>query len=88
MALCLLLSLTACAPKAIVRTETVEVATPVIVRVPPALTRVEPEPDLPPGPVDNNDVADLVDALRAWGRDMAARLGKIAGLAPAEAPEE
>jgi len=79
--LCLLLSLTACG-RAIVRTETVDVAKPVIVAPPPALTRVDPEPDLPPGPVSNDDVADLVDALRAWGRDMADRLRKIATLAP------
>lgn len=86
----LIVSLTSCAGKAIVRTETVTVEKPVIVGVPAELTRTAPEPALPAGPVTNADLADHVDALRAWGRDMASRLAKIAGLAPVaqEAPRE
>ena len=86
----LIVSLTSCAGKAIVRTETVTVEKPVIVGVPAELTRTAPEPVLPAGPVTNADLADHVDALRAWGRDMASRLAKIADLAPVtqEAPRE
>lgn len=78
----LIVSLTSCAGKAIVRTETVTVEKPVIVGVPAELTRTAAEPVLPAGPLDNADLADHVDALRAWGRDMASRLSKISGLAP------
>ena len=84
------LLLTSCAGKAIVRTETVTVEKPVIVGVPAELTRTASEPALPAGTIDNDDLADHIDALRAWGRDMASRLSKIAGLAPVaqEAPRE
>jgi hypothetical protein len=78
----LILSLSSCAGKAIVRTDTVTVEKPVIVGVPAELTRTAPEPVLPAGPIDNADLADHIDALRAWGRDMALRLAKIAGLVP------
>ena len=76
MLLCLLLSLTACG-KTIVRTETVEVEKPVIVPVPSPLTETPPEPDLPPGAVTNDDLADLIDRLRMWGRDLAGKLKQI-----------
>lgn len=86
----LILSLSSCGDKAIVRTETVTVERPVIVGVPAELTLTAAEPVLPVGAVTNADLADHVDALRAWGRDMASRLSKIAGLAPVaqEAPRE
>jgi len=72
-----------CASKEpLVRTETVEVKVPVYVRLDPKLTAVPAEPDLPAGPVTNDDIASLVDALRAWGRDMAGKLRKIEGLQP------
>jgi hypothetical protein len=78
---CLLLSLTSCANKPQnVRTETVEVAVPVIVGVPDALTEVPAEPVLPAGELTNADVADHLDALRAWGRGLAGKLREIAGL--------
>lgn len=80
--LCLALSLTACAGKPIVRTETVEVKVPVLVALDPALTAAEPEPDLPAGAVINDDVAALVDALRTWGRAAYGKLAKIAELQP------
>ena len=80
---CLLASLTSCAAKApIVRTETVTVETPVIVGVPAELTRVAPEPKLPPGELTNDDLAGVVKALQAWGRGLAGQLREIAGLAP------
>lgn len=80
--LCLTLSLTACAGKELVRTETVEVKVPVLVALDPALTTVEPEPDLPAGAVTNDDVGNLIDALRAWGRGLAGKLTQIADLQP------
>lgn len=80
--LCLALSLTACAGKELVRTETVEVKVPVFVALDPALTAVDPEPDLPPGAVTNEDVGNLVDALRAWGRAAYGKLARIAELQP------
>lgn len=85
-AACLFLvgSLTSCASKPIVRTETVEVERPVIVGVPAELTRTPPEPQLPVGAISNDDLADYVDALKAWGRGMVKQLQEIAGLAPTE----
>lgn len=78
---CLLLSLTACASKPqTVRTETVTVERPVIVAVPARLTEVPAEPKVPAGELLNEDLADHVDALRAWGRGMARQLREIAGL--------
>ncbi len=76
-----------CASKEpLIRTETVEVKVPVLVRIDPKLTVREPEPDLPAGPVTNNDVATLIDALRAWGRGMAGKLEKIERLQPEDVP--
>ena len=82
---CLLVSLTSCANKPIVRTETVEVKMPVIVEVPRELTRTAPEPQLP-ADATNDDLADYVDALKAWGRGMVKQLQEIAGLAPEASP--
>lgn len=76
--------LTSCAAKEIVRTETVTVEVPVVVGVREDLTRVPPEPQLPPGDLVNDDLAQAIEALRAWGRGMAKQLREIAGLAPAE----
>jgi len=56
------------------------VKVPTYVRIDPKLTRVEAEPDLPVRV--NDDIAALVDQLRAWGRDIAGRLRKIEGLQP------
>ena len=84
--LCLALSLSSCATDQAVRTETITVEKPVIVAVPAALTRVPPEPTLPAGEITNDDLADLIERLRAWGRGMAGQLRKIGGLAPAERP--
>lgn len=85
--LSLTLLLGACASKEpLIRTETVEVKVPVLVRLDPKLTTVPPEPDLPAGPVTNDNVASLVDALRAWGRDMAGKLRRIEALQPKGAP--
>ena len=53
-----------------------------IVAVPAELTRVEPEPALPAGEIKNDDLIELIDRLRAWGRGMAGKLQKIGGLAP------
>lgn len=78
--------LTACASNPPVETRTVEAKVPVIVTVPPALTDVPAEPKLPAGDVTNDDAADYVDALKAWGRGLAGKLRKIAGLAPEVAP--
>jgi hypothetical protein len=76
-----------CAPKReLVRTETVEVQVPTLVRLEGRLTEVPPEPDLPPGPVVNDDLAELVEALRAWGKAMADQLREIEGLQPDPQP--
>lgn len=74
--------LTSCASsgKPIVRTETVEVAVPVIVAVPRELTSVPPEPVLPAGPLVNEDLANDRDAWQSWGRGLACQLWRIAGL--------
>lgn len=75
----------ACASREpLIRTETVEVKVPTYVALDKKLTAVPDEPDLPAGPVTNDDVASLVDALRAWGRDMAGKLREIEKLQPAK----
>lgn len=51
-----------------------------IVAVPEELTDVPAEPVLPAGDLANEDIADHLDALRAWGRGLAAKLREIAGL--------
>lgn len=76
------LSLTACANKPIVKTETVEVERPVIVDVPAELTRQEPEPRLPDGELTNDDLADMIERLRAWGRLGWCRVEQVANLGP------
>ena len=81
--MCLLLPLTSCG-KAILRTETVDVEKPVIVPVPPTLTHVDPEPALPPGELTNDDLADMIDRLRAWGRGLAGKLRQIQSLPAVE----
>jgi len=48
--------------------------------VPEALTEQVPEPVLKPDPVTNEDVADYVERLKAWGRAAYKKLEKIAGL--------
>lgn len=57
---------------------------PVITPVPAELTRVPPEPKLPAGEVTNEDLAELIEQLRAWGRGMAGQLREISGLEPAD----
>lgn len=78
--LCLVALLTSCASKSTVRTETVEVAVPVIVAVPSELTDVPAEPVLPAGVLVNDDLANDRDAWRAWGRELAKKLREIATL--------
>lgn len=73
-------SLIGCATKPIIRTETVTVERPVITPVPAELTRVDPEPTLPAGDVTNEDLVDLIEQLKAWGRGMAGQLRAIADL--------
>lgn len=87
MLACLLLSQIACSARPVaVRTETVEVEVPVVVKVDPGLTRVDPEP-ADPGrhcsvngrpTVCNGDLVEWAEAVRAWGRGLAARLWNIA----------
>lgn len=77
----LILLSTGCASKPAVETRTIEVEVPVIVGVPAPLTDVPAEPVLPAGRVSNEDLANYVDGLRAWGRGLAGKLRKIAGLA-------
>jgi hypothetical protein len=82
--LCLALSLTSCAgnkPEN-VRTETVEVAVPVIVDVPDALTAQEREPQLPAGDLVGEDLAEFIETLRAWGRTGWCRVELIGNLGP------
>lgn len=81
---CLLASLTSCAGKTVVRTETVEVKVPVTVPVEARLTKVPPEPKVPAGTLINDDLVEAIKALQAWGRGLAKQLGEIAGLVPAE----
>lgn len=95
--LCLLLSLTACASRPAVRTETVEVRVPVVVSVPDELVAQEPEPRaerLPPGQTScppgappalaNCDLLDLIDRLKAWGRQGWCRVERVGNLGPRE----
>ncbi len=79
---CLLVSLSSCASKPVVRTETVEVKVPVLVALDKKLTAVPAEPQLPAGELENDDLAVLIDELRAWGRGLAGKLRKIEGLQP------
>lgn len=76
----LLASLTSCAGKEIVRTQTVEVKVPVTVPVDERLTNVAPEPKVPAGQLVNDDMAEVIKALQAWGRGLAKQLREIAGL--------
>lgn len=92
MLACLLLSLTSCSGQPIVRTETVEVPVPVLTPLDPDLTAQIPEPAPPPracvdpvakrATVCNPDLADYVDAVRAWGRSGYAKLARILELQP------
>lgn len=61
----------------------------------PRLTRTKPEPPAPPrqcrddngkATVCNRALPDQIDALRAWGRGMAAQLREIQALQPKEPP--
>lgn len=82
--LCLLLSLTSCGankPRN-VRTETVEVKVPVFVDVPAPLAAQELEPQLPAGELVTDDLVDLIDELRAWGRQGWCRVEQITNLGP------
>ncbi len=83
---CLLVSLSSCASKPVVRTETVEVKVPVLVALDKKLTAVPVEPQLPAGELENDDLAVLIDELRAWGRGLAGKLRKIEGLQPKGEP--
>lgn len=60
---------------------------PVIVDVPETLTAQEPEPRAPAQPV-NDDLLDLIDALKAWGRLGWCRVEDIANLGPGEDQHE
>lgn len=68
------------------RTETVEVKVPVLVRLDPKLTERPAEPRLKAGPVTNDDLANLIDELRAWGRGLAGKLREIQKLQPKAVP--
>lgn len=80
--LCLALWLTGCAPRQVVRTETVEVKVPVHVALPAELTTPVDEPDLPAGPVAGQDVSDLVTALRVALRLANAKIQTIGAMQP------
>lgn len=82
-ALCLLLSLTACGSRP-VRTEIVEVKVPVTVSIPDEMVEQEEEPRLPPGQVDGEDLADIVERLKVWGRQGWCRVERMANLGPRE----
>lgn len=75
-----------CANKPIVRTETVEVKVPVLVPLDKRLTEEVAEPKLAPGIVQNNDLADFIDAWRAALRLANRKLREIAGVQPSSAP--
>lgn len=75
--------MTACASDPAVRTETVEVKVPVVVSVPDALVEQEPEPQLP-AEVVNEDLAELIEQLKAWGRQGWCRIERIGNLGPRE----
>lgn len=68
----------------VVRTQTVEVATPVIVAVPEAYTQPVPMPVLKSGQIVNQDIAEYVLALKQAIRDANERLRSIAGLKPVQ----
>lgn len=59
---------------------------PVYKRLDPKLTARPAEPRLKAGPVTNEDLANLIDELRAWGRGLAGKLEKIEGLQPKAEP--
>lgn len=82
ISLSLLLCLTACGAsnRVSVRTETVEVPTPVALDK--RLTTAPAEPELLPPDALNRDLAAKEAELRAWGRRMVALLDEIAGLQP------
>lgn len=77
----LLLLLTACASKPIIKTHDVPVAAPVFVAIDAELTAPVAEPVLPPAPT-NADIAEWADALKTALRTANAKLGKILGLQP------
>lgn len=52
------------------------------VALPSELMRVPAEPVLTAGEITNDDAADYIDAVKVWGRGLAAQLREIAGLQP------
>ena len=78
----LLLSLTACATDPVIETREVQVEVPVYVALPSDLTEVPAEPRLPDGEVSNEDLADLIERLQAWGRDLASKLRAVREVQP------
>lgn len=79
--------LTSCASDPIVRTEAVTVRVPVYVPLRAELTAPPAaEPDLPANVVVNDDLAELIEQLRAWGREGWGRVRKIRELQPEPQP--
>ena len=79
---CLGFWLTSCASDPIIEYRTVEKQVPVVKPLAKELTVVEPEPRLKAGTVTNDDLADLIERLRVWGRGMAGKLREIERLQP------
>lgn len=87
------MSCTTVCPKT--KIETVEVKVPVETAIDPQLTTAAAEPTLPPRAcvdadgaptICQGDLTSYTLALRTWGRGLAAKLGKIAGLQPKAKP--
>lgn len=82
-------SLIACVPKKqAIKTQTVEVSVPTYTALPPELLTQEVEPRLAAGKVNNEDLADLIERLRVWGRTGWDRVAKIKQLQPNRSPDE
>lgn len=81
---CLLLLLTACASNPIIETRTVEVAVPIHVPLPAELLAPVAAQDLPAGEITNEDLADLIERLRATVDALNHRLRLIRDRQPAD----
>ena len=92
--LCLVGSLIGCSGRVEVVRETVEVAVPVRVPLPAELLVIDPEPEPPElacldrgrPTLCNEDLAEWLEQLRAWGEAGWSRVRKVAELQP-ERPE-
>lgn len=93
--LCLAVSLTGCSGRSEVIRETVEKRVPVYVAMPEEVTADVPEPAAPElrcmdrgrATLCNDDLAEWIEQLRAWGNGLRGQLAKVRDLQAKEVDE-